>query len=53
MMNQATLIREVMVVNPVVVKPSDSVETVLKLLEEKHISGLGRSKEIIIQPWLG
>lgn len=40
MINQATLIREVMVVNPVVVKPSDSVETVLKLLEEKHISGL-------------
>ena len=40
MTNQATLIKEVMVANPVTVKPSDSVETVLKLLEEKHISGL-------------
>ncbi len=40
MNNQVTLIKEVMVANPFTVKISDSVETVLKLLEEKHISGL-------------
>ena len=40
MTNRVTLIKEVMVANPVTVKTSDSVETVLKLLEEKHISGL-------------
>lgn len=40
MTNQVTLVKDVMVVDPVTVKPSDSVETVLKLLEEKHISGL-------------
>lgn len=40
MPKQATLVKDVMVVDPITVKPSDSVETVLKLLEEKHISGL-------------
>ena len=40
MTNQMASIKEVMVTNPVTVKPSDSVATVLKLLEEKHISGL-------------
>ncbi|MBE9046386.1 CBS domain-containing protein [Pleurocapsales cyanobacterium LEGE 10410] len=40
MLKQATSIKDVMVINPITVKPSDSVETVLKVLEEKHISGL-------------
>lgn len=40
MTNQVTLVKEVMTLEPVAVKRSDSVETVLKLLEEKHISGL-------------
>jgi len=40
MTKQMVSIKEIMVANPVTVKPSDSVETVLKLLEEKHISGL-------------
>ena len=35
-----TLVKDVMVANPITVKPDDSVETVLKLLSEKHISGL-------------
>lgn len=39
-MTETTLVKDVMVVDPVTVKPSDSVETVLQLLEEKHISGL-------------
>ncbi|MDJ0590137.1 MAG: CBS domain-containing protein [Pleurocapsa sp. MO_226.B13] len=40
MTNQVTLVKEVMALEPFAVKRSDSVETVLKLLEEKHISGL-------------
>lgn len=40
MSNRETLVKEVMVIAPITVKPSDLVETVLKLLEEKHISGL-------------
>lgn len=39
MLKQAS-VKDVMVANPITVKPSDSVETVLKLLEENHISGL-------------
>ena len=38
-MKQA-LVKDLMVTDPITVKPDDSVETVLKLLEEKHISGL-------------
>lgn len=40
MLKQAASVRNVMVADPITVKPSDSVETVLQLLEEKHISGL-------------
>ena len=40
MTTQVRSIKEVMSPTPVAVKPSDSVETVLKLLEDKHISGL-------------
>jgi len=34
------LVQEFMTENPVTIKPLDNVETVLKLLEENHISGL-------------
>jgi CBS domain-containing protein len=34
------LVQGFMTENPVTIKPLDTVETVLKLLEEKHISGL-------------
>jgi len=37
---QPMLVQDFMSVAPVTVKPLDTVETVLKLLEEKHISGL-------------
>lgn len=37
---QTMLVQDFMTPNPVTVKPLDSVETVLKLLEERHISGL-------------
>ncbi|RMF21851.1 MAG: CBS domain-containing protein [Cyanobacteria bacterium J083] len=40
MTNQEMLVKDVMVTNPIAVKPSDTVENVLKLLEEKHISGV-------------
>ena len=40
MLKQAASVRNVMVADPITVQPSDSVETVLQLLEEKHISGL-------------
>jgi len=37
---QSAFVQNFMTANPVTVKPLDSVETVLKLLEEQHISGL-------------
>lgn len=40
MFMQSTLVRDFMTASPVTIKPQDSVETVLKLLEERRISGL-------------
>lgn len=37
---QSAFVQNFMTANPVTAKPLDSVETVLKLLEEQHISGL-------------
>ena len=37
---QTMLVQDFMTPNPITVKPLDSVETVLKLLEERHISGI-------------
>jgi len=37
---QSAYVQNFMTANPVTAKPLDSVETVLKLLEEQHISGL-------------
>lgn len=37
---QSALVQDYMTADPVTVSPSDSVEAVLKLLEEQHISGL-------------
>ena len=39
-MNQTYLVKDLMTPNPVTVKPLDLVETVLKRLEESHVSGL-------------
>jgi CBS domain-containing protein len=40
MSTQSDLVQDFMSANPVTIQPQDSVETVLKLLEERHISGL-------------
>lgn len=37
---QSLLVRDFMTADPTTVKPQDSIETVLKLLEQKHVSGL-------------
>lgn len=37
---QSALVQDFMTANPVTIQPQDSVETVLKLLEERRISGL-------------
>lgn len=37
---ESALVQDFMTPNPITVRPLDSVETVLKLLEEHHISGL-------------
>lgn len=39
-MDQTYLVKDLMTLNPVTVKPLDLVETVLKRLEESHVSGL-------------
>ncbi|MBE9067229.1 CBS domain-containing protein [Leptolyngbya cf. ectocarpi LEGE 11479] len=39
-MDQTYLVKDLMTLNPVTVKPLDLVETVLKRLEENHVSGL-------------
>ncbi len=35
-----SVVQDFMTPDPVTIQPQDSVETVLKLLEERHISGL-------------
>lgn len=40
MLTETHQIKDFMTTDPVTVKPTDSVETVLQCLEEKHISGL-------------
>lgn len=37
---QSLLVRDFMTADPATVTPQDSIETVLKLLQEKHVSGL-------------
>jgi len=46
MLTETRQVKDLMTTDPVTVKPTDSVETVLRCLEENHISGLPVVDEI-------